>query len=436
MRNSAPLLVLGLLLAVAALAIFALSRGSDYDRSPLGNKGLELWLQAKGVPVIRSDPHVARARSEISLRIIPLSIRQGEAVASQANEEADVARTESPVRESNRYALPTLIILPKWHSSVSTEGVASRSGLADLLDIRSELDRIGYPDLGLNRSENGFEEAHPHLNPDQPIRIALYNAQTFDLASLPSNCKELAGTLTAALLVRCENYQSVYLLSDPDLLNNHGLALADNASFAVSLVTLLRKVGETRPVYLDTSDRPLAGKKPVDEGRTYERSASDLKRFFAYPLSVIWATLILVAAICFWRGAYRFGPPLPEASANIEMSKTAAIEATARLLRLSGNDGRMTGQFVLHLLADKAQQFFGPGAGNEAGIERLFQRLARRDQAAAKALHSSAQALIDRGHLMTRADLHRNLEIFRKSLEQDDLRPVGPGSESRSKLKS
>ncbi|MGO7419427.1 hypothetical protein ACCT09_05140, partial [Rhizobium ruizarguesonis] len=176
-----------------------------------------------------------------------------------------------------------------------------------------------------------------------------------------------------------------------------------------------------RPVYLDTAGLPLDSKKPADEGRTYERSASDFKRFFAYPLSVIWGVLLVVAAICFWRGAYRFGPASNETSGNIELSKTAAIDATARMLRLSGNDGRMTGQFVLHLLADKAQLVFGPGAGNEAGIERLFQRLARRDQAAAKALHSSAQALIDRGHRMTRADLHRNLEIFRKSLGSTDL---------------
>ncbi|MCV9946261.1 MULTISPECIES: hypothetical protein [Rhizobium] len=436
MHNSGPLLFLGLLLALVAVAIFALSRGSDFDHSPLGNKGLELWLQAKGIPVVRSDPHVARARSEISLRIIPLSIRQGEAAVSQANEDADDAGPESPVRESNRYALPTLIVLPKWRGSVSTEGVADKSALVDLADIGGELDKIGYSDFGFARSKTGFEAAQPQLKTGQPIKIALYQAQTFERSSLPSGCRELAGTPLGALLLRCTDNPNVYLLSDPDLMNNHGLALADNASFAVSLVTLLRRAGETRPVYLDTAGLPLDRKKPVDEGRSYERSASDLKRFFVYPLSLIWGTLLVVAAVCFWRGAYRFGPALPEASANTELSKTAAIEAMARLLRLSGNDGRMTGQFVLHLLADKAQQLFGPGAGNEAGIARLFQRLARRDPAAAKALHSSAQALIDRGHLMTRASLHRNLETFRKSLEQDDFRPVGLKSESSSKSKN
>ncbi|ANL49374.1 hypothetical protein AMC87_PB00050 (plasmid) [Rhizobium phaseoli] len=420
MRRSAPVLILVLVLGLAALALFWLPRGSDYDRSPLGNKGLELWLQSKGIPVVRSDPHIARTSSEISLRIVPLSLRQGEAVASPAGEEADEADPESSVQESSRYALPTLIILPKWRGSVSTDGVASAAGLIDLTDIRSELDRIGYSDLSLDRSEKGFEQAHPRLTPDQPVSIALYNAQTFDLARLPSSCKELARTLTGALLVHCENYHHAYLLSDPDLLNNHGLALADNAAFAASLVTLLRGTAE-RPVYLDTADQPLDSEKPVDEGKTYERSASDLKRFFVYPLSLIWGTLVVVAAICFWRGACRFGPALREASANVELSKTAAIDATARLLRLSGNDGRMAGQFVLHLLADKAQLLFGSGAGNQAGIARLFQRLARQDKAAAQALHAAAEALIERGHVMTRADLHRNLDTFRILLGSFDL---------------
>ncbi|MGO7425264.1 hypothetical protein ACCT09_37100 [Rhizobium ruizarguesonis] len=194
MRNSGPLLLLGLLLALAALAVFALSRGSDFDRSPLGNKGLETWLQAKGIAVVRSDPHVARARSEISLRIIPLSIRQAEAVAPQANEEADDAGPDSPIRESNRYALPTLIVLPKWRGSVSTDGVAGKSGLADLADIGGELDKIGYSDFGFARSSTGFEEAQPQLKPGQPIKIALYQAQTFERSSLPSGWEELAGT--------------------------------------------------------------------------------------------------------------------------------------------------------------------------------------------------------------------------------------------------
>ncbi|NEJ72756.1 hypothetical protein GR197_19805 [Rhizobium phaseoli] len=428
MRKSAPVLILVLVLGLAALALFWLPRDDDYDYSPLGSKGLQVWLEAKGIAIVRSNAHVTKARSQISLRILSLPLSKDEAGAPRdkaaapgADEQTGEAGLESWSYEAINHELPTLITMPKWRGSVLKDGVARQSDLVALADIHEELDKIDPLDFRLDRYGPDFEQAQPSLEPGQPVKIALYEAQTFDRESLPRRCHELAGMPSGALIVQCEDNPFVYLLSDPDLLNNHGLALADNAAFAVSLIQHLRGAGETRPVYLDTAGQPLDSEKPVDEGKSYERSGSDLQRFFAYPLSIIWGMLLVVAAICFWRGACRFGPPLREASANIELSKTAAIEATARLLRLSGNDGRMAGQFVLHLLADKAQLLFGSGAGNQAGIARLFQRLARRDKAGAQALHAAAEALIERGHVMTRADLHRHLEIFRKLLGSIEL---------------
>ncbi|WP_267552168.1 hypothetical protein [Rhizobium rhizogenes] len=421
MRKIGPLLFLGLLLALAALALFGSPRDGDYDRSPLGNKGLQLWLQSKGIAVVRSDDHVTRSRSEISLRILSLPTSQDGAAETQTDDDKTDGHLKSWIYEAKLYDLPTLVIVSKWRGSVAKDGIAREAGLLPLADLNSELAKIYLPDLRLKRLGPEFEEAQLQLPPDQPGKIALYRAQLFDRSKLPGHCKELAGTPAGALLLRCENGFAVYLLSDPDLLNNHGLALADNAAFAVSLIKNLRGADETRPVYLDTKGQVLEGEQPVDEGKTYERSATDLKRFFAYPLSVIWGTILLVVVICFWRGAYRFGPPVTDGSSHIEISKTAAIEAMARLLRLSGNDGRMAAQFVQHLLADKAMLLFGAGAGNQPGIERMFQRLARRDENLAHALRSTAQALIERGHAMTRSELHRNLETFRKLLGSADL---------------
>ncbi|EJJ26590.1 DUF4350 domain-containing protein [Rhizobium sp. CF142] len=421
MRNAAPVLILLVLAGLAALALFGLPRENDFDRSPLGSRGLQVWLEAKGIPVIRSDPHFVRSRAEISMRMLSLPISENETAAPKGEEKTAEVSPEDWAYEAVNHELPTLIVMPKWRSSVLRDGIAGQSDLLALPAIQDKLNRVELSSKHLSRNAPGFEEAQIGLKQFQSMKIALYQAQTFDRESLSDDCQELVGMPSGALLVHCDDNPHVYLLSDPDLVTNHGLALADNASFAVALFEHLRGAGETRPVYIDMTGAPLDDTKPVDEGRSYERSSSDLKRFFAYPLSVIWGTLFVVVAICFWRGFWRFGPPLKDASGHIELSKSAAIEATARLLRLSGNDGRMVSQFVLHLLADKAQLLFGPGAGNEAGIDRLFKRMARHDHAAAQALHSSAQALIDRGHLMKRADLHRNLETFRKSLGSIDL---------------
>ncbi|MGM4910490.1 hypothetical protein [Rhizobium sp. 768_B6_N1_8] len=423
MRNAGPILILVVLLGLAALALFGLPRDNDFDHSPLGNKGLEVWLEAKGIPVVRSDPHIVRAGSEVSLRILSLPISAAEVAASAVDEEKGGAGPQSWTREAVGQGLATLIIMPKWRATLLKKGVAGQSDLLDLSLLQNELDKtdFGFAGLRLQRNGPGFEGDQVSYRAEPSHKISLYQAQTFDSASLPKECRQMLSIPSGVLLVRCKKNEYVDLLSDPDLLNNHGLTLAENAAFAVSLINHLRALNDKGPVYLDASGAPLDEAKPKDEGRTYERSGSDLTRFFAYPLSVIWGTLFVVVAICFWRGFWRFGPPLRDASGNIELSKSAAIEATARLLRLSGNDGRMVAQFVQNLLADKAQLVFGPGFANQAGIDRLFQRLGRRDQAQAEALKTASQALIEQGHVMRRSDLHRNLEIFRKSLGSIDL---------------
>lgn len=421
MRRGGPVLFLLLLLGLAALLLLAPWRNAAYDRSALGSRGLEAWLQARGIPVARSDSHVARARSGLSVRLLPLPAPLADTGTTDAGGRRTRTGMEPETVEEKLHELPTLVILPKWRDAVLQEGIARESMLVPPRAIHRLLENIYLPDLRLTRPGPGFAQASMSLAPDRPAKVALYRAQLFERSSVPDHCAELAGFPSGALLLRCEDGVTFHLLSDPDLLNNHGLALGENAAFALSLVRSLRGAEEARPVYLDTDARLLRDDEGAGEGRSYERSVADVRRLFDYPLTAIWVAILLVTAIGFWRGAYRFGPPSDEAAANVEISKTAAVEAMARLLRLSGNDGRMAAQFVHHLLTDAAVRVFGPGAGNPAGIERLFQRLARRDEAQAGALRSAAQALIERGPAMRRSELHHKLETFRNLLRSTDL---------------
>ncbi len=421
MRKAGPLLFVVLLLGLAALLLLAPWQSGAYDRSALGVKGLEVWLQAKGIPVVRSDAHVARAPSELSMRILPLRDPRYAPAGGDEEEDSAEGRFAPDILVDKLYELPTLVILPKWREGILKEGIAQQAMLVPPGGIYRDLEQIYLPDLRLKRLGANFEEAGVSLAPDGPQELALYSAQLFDRASLPENCAEAAGVTAGALVLRCEDDFTVYLLSDPDLLNNHGLARGENAALALSLIRSLRGAGETLPVYLDTDPRLLDEDTADDEGRTYERSASDLKRLFDYPLTLIWGAILLLTMISFWRGAYRFGPPLETRASDAGISKTVAVEAMARLLRLSGNDGRMAAQFVEHFLADKAALVFGPTANNQAGVERLFQRLSRRDETGANALRSTSQALIDKGPNMRRAELHHHLETFRTLLKGTDL---------------
>ncbi|MBB3810131.1 hypothetical protein [Pseudochelatococcus contaminans] len=423
MHRSGPLLFVLLLLGLAALLLAAPWQNVAYDRSAVGSKGLETWLQSNGIAVSRSGSHVSQARSELSFRILPLRPPLTNAGTDDASDTGTPIEAETI--EEKLHELPTLIVLPKWRDAIVKEGIARGSMLASADGIYRMLDDLYIPELRIRRIGPVFTETSLSLAQEPPAKVSLYRAQLFDRPGVPEFCKELAGFSSGALLLQCEDGITFYLLSDPDILNNHGLALAENANFALSLIRNLRGLEDTRPIYLDTDSRLLDEEKPVDEGRTYERSISDVERLFDYPLTAIWVSILLVTAICFWRGAYRFGPPLDEAagqsSGNVEISKTAAVDAMARLLRISGNDGRMVAQFVQHLLMDAAVRVFGSGAGNQAGVERLFQRLSRRDEARASELRSVSQTLIEHGPTMQPSELHHNLETFRQLMRSTDL---------------
>ena len=84
--------------------------------------------------------------------------------------------------------------------------------------------------------------------------LALFWAQLFQRDRIPSHCHEKLGLPEGALVIACDataNIPAAYFLSDPDLLNNHGLGLAENAALAADLVAGLRR-DATKPVYLDT----------------------------------------------------------------------------------------------------------------------------------------------------------------------------------------
>lgn len=238
--------------------------------------------------------------------------------------------------------------------------------------------------------------AAPERGPAVPgpaHRIALFRAQLLDRASLPPDCAELAGLPAGALVVHCAGHEDMpgaTYLSDPDLLNNHGLRLAGNAAFATALVEALRN-GDLRPVLLATE--PVYIRTGGEQPEPHERTGEDLARFFAWPLSAMWAMGGLVLALALWRGARRFGPARGPQDRTEASSRRAAIAAKARLLRLSGADARMAAEHVHSHLADLAVQTLGPGAGNDPGIARWFALTARRNPELADEIRATARRI-------------------------------------------
>ena len=115
----------------------------------------------------------------------------------------------------------------------------------------------------------------------------------------------------------------IIIVSDPDLMNNTGLAAAGNAVLTHHLV-----VGE-----------PMAKALVFDEtlhGFTAEPSI--WMELFRFPLSLvtIQLTILLIAAV--WIGSLRFGPP-ESPPPRYAAGATTLINATGRLFRLANRPG-------------------------------------------------------------------------------------------------
>ncbi|MCP5995978.1 hypothetical protein NL385_27970, partial [Klebsiella pneumoniae] len=80
-----------------------------------------------------------------------------------------------------------------------------------------------------------FRQAQQSILGHRVETIRIYQAQVFSRDQTPSNCEEMAGLQAGPLLLKCTFDFDFYVLSDPDLLNNHGLALGENADFAISM---------------------------------------------------------------------------------------------------------------------------------------------------------------------------------------------------------
>jgi hypothetical protein len=209
------------------------------------------------------------------------------------------------------------------------------------------------------RSQDGAEMA-----------TELYAAQLFD----GSACEPIIGRGTETLLASCPvagSDQTVLILSDPDLLNNHGLRLGQNAEIARDV--LLSAAGAGSLVIDYSRDNWLASfEEPIQRDRTW----ADLLRFFQPPFLAIWLGGAMTLALVLWRSFRRAGPVIRGAS---EGGKLQAIRARARLMRLTGQDGALLADYAAARIAATAARLVGPGHARQIGEEQAFLRyLARR----------------------------------------------------------
>ena len=423
--QSGGLMTIVLTLLVGGVLLLALfgSGGQDrnLDRAPAGLDGLGPWLSQNDVANRVSNPRLRPGVELFSLRVLPLYDLDMNSYSPTPETNAEHLNNAS-LRDISLGSfnekltdIRSVVLLPKWRNAINELGIAHDQSLIPVDDFDILLRQLNLSGIRLLRDGPRFTHMISF-----GADVSVFQGQFFDSRYLARGCKSVVSTGKYALVISCRRNDTgplVYFVSDPDVLNNHGLALAQNAEFAVGLLTRLRD-GDGE-IYIDRSPYILTLQERSDEYQDYDRGSEEASRFFTYPFTMFWAVLLIVLAMLFWRGARRFGPLEQVTQQSREQSKRAAIEAKARLLRLSGNDGRMVADFVSAQIEDLARRNFGPATGSSAPLqERFLTLIARRDAKLAQEFSRTTNILLANDPEMTPHQRQRYLTTYHSLLKK------------------
>jgi hypothetical protein len=229
----------------------------------------------------------------------------------------------------SRATKATLLVFPKWDAQRDAQKPAWVR-VTGLLPKR-EPEGVLAPDtkLAISRRKTGEEmlvtvPAHAG-NVQFPAPPVLQTASGNGLQPIVTDA---AGRV---VLGRIGN-SALYVLADPDLLNNHGIADPRRAAAALALLDFLNSTG-AEAIYFDVTLNGLGSSK------------SPLKLMFDPPFLAV--TLAIAAALLLTglQALVRFGVPLRPQRA-IAFGKAALVDNSAALVRKARREARLGGRYA------------------------------------------------------------------------------------------
>ncbi len=234
-----------------------------------------------------------------------------------------------PKRYGQRSALQ-----PRWIEQQGLVGTTLPLGVLQKFSENSRLDR-----------PEGEQEWQSHAFPDLVPELA--DPQLFSA----NNVIPLIEGDDGILLGRIERPQGpLYILSDPDLISNHGLADGDNAAIFALLMEYIS----------------LAGSLHWDEtSHGFKISDSVWRTAFEPPLLSITIATCFASVILLLVTTYRFGAPLPAPEVRAR-GKSALVGALADLLSMQRHHNELMRRYLNYGLRDTIVRMNVPSRMTEA----------------------------------------------------------------------
>ena len=236
----------------------------------------------------------------------------------------DPERLAALSREARERNAPLVLVLPKWRAGDPRK---DKPEWLERVRIRSrpEAQRaalaLEHPDLrGISIQREKAQQVRRCSSDSESFAV---QANPLQLLAPARDMKALVSCGSGILIAQVGAIGGsplIFVVSDPDLLNNQGLGRAENALVIHQLFT--RELGATGAVFDETI-----------HGLT--RTPGLLAEATSFPLVLAVLQGLVLLGVVLWAGMGRFGKPLP-VSLGLAAGKEILIDNTAKLLANGG----------------------------------------------------------------------------------------------------
>ncbi len=301
-----------------------LSGANSFSRSAIGHKAFVEFVRDSGVPVVVSQNKSTQKVGDSNVLVLI--------------EPKDDPSLRSALRDALN-APRVLLVLPKW------QGRPSRTKRYWVDSV------VPHPESVV---ENILEAGNLFGDIVQVSRTTSWKTGEFGVAPALGR-PQLLNSLQLRPIVSSdqgilvgevvEPKRRIIIVSDPDILSNHGLDNGDNAIFVSRLIDSL-SLGHGSLII----DETLHGFRVVP---------NPWQLPFQMPFVVTTVIALVALGVLVWAAAGRFGAPIPVAP-RLEAGKLGLIENTADLIQVGGHGQEIMRRYFNTVLRTVAHRVHAP----------------------------------------------------------------------------
>jgi hypothetical protein len=254
-------------------------------------------------------------------------------------------------------ARTVLLILPKWTGVPSRSHAGWIDSVTDLPDFMVRQAAQPLSGIDIVRLPTAPSWTHNEIG-----RVPVFsdNVQLIKSSRLRAVVGSDKGMLVAE---QRSGVRRLWILSDPDVIENYGLGSAANAEFSVALIDALR--GEDGNVVFDE----------MVHGFT-DTGSSPLAILFQFPFVLVTVQGAAAVALLLWATMRRFGAPIA-LPPPLAAGKRSLIETTANLFAHARHRPIILQRYIHEIVQDVGRQMHAPAGLGERGLVDWLRRVGR-----------------------------------------------------------